>query len=246
MPEEQLLHRMAACPPGRERDALREQAILAFLPVAQRIAKRYGSPVDSREDLYQVACLGLVNAVDRFDPSRGHAFLSYAIPTIDGELKRHLRDHTWEVHVPRRVQEQHRKVRQAQEDMHRSGDGRGGSARDLQYLTGLDPESVKLALQADQARNPLSMDEDRGPGQTSPLAVTLGAEDPRLERVTDILALGATLPKLPDRERTIIRLYFFDCMTQRQVADAVGVSQMHVSRLLDRSCTFLRHSLLAG
>ncbi|MEU0221729.1 sigma-70 family RNA polymerase sigma factor, partial [Streptomyces sp. NPDC006265] len=113
--EEELVRRMADCPPGPERAELREAVIRAFLPVARRMARRYGSPLDSREDLYQVACLGLVKAVDRFDPERGHAFLSYAVPTIDGELKRHLRDHTWEVHVPRRMQEKHRRVRLAQE-----------------------------------------------------------------------------------------------------------------------------------
>ncbi|WP_235193065.1 SigB/SigF/SigG family RNA polymerase sigma factor [Streptomyces viridochromogenes] len=237
---------MAACPPGPERQALRERAITAFLPVARRIARRYGAPAESREDLYQVACLGLVKAVDRYDPSRGHAFLAYAVPTIDGEVKRHLRDHTWEVHVPRRIQDRHRRVRLAQEELRRNGDEHGGTVRDLERLTGIAEEEIRLALRAGQARNPLSMDEQRGPGKSSSLSATMGKEDPRLERITDIVALRALIPGLPDRERTILRLYFFGSLTQREVADAVGISQMHVSRLLNRSCANLRQSLLAG
>ncbi|MFC8520992.1 sigma-70 family RNA polymerase sigma factor [Streptomyces sp. NPDC057257] len=237
---------MAARPPGPEREALREKAIRAFLPVARRIARRYGSPADSREDLYQVACVGLVKAVDRYDPSRGHAFLSYAVPTIDGELKRHLRDHTWEVHVPRRVQERHRRLRLAQEEMRRSGNEGGGSVRDLHRLTGIAEGEIVLALRADQARNPLSIDEQRGPGAADSLATTLGAEDSRLELLVDLVALGSALPKLSERERTVLELYFFSRLTQRQVADAVGISQMHVSRLLSRSCAFLRASLMSG
>ncbi|MFR0354880.1 sigma-70 family RNA polymerase sigma factor [Streptomyces sediminimaris] len=237
---------MAACPPGPERDALREQAIRAYLPVARRISRRYGCPAENREDLYQVACLGLVKAVDRYDPRLGHAFLSYAVPTIDGEVKRHLRDHTWDVHVPRRIQERHRRVRLAQEEMRRSGDARGGSVSDLKDLTGLDEEGVRLALQADRARNPVSMDEQRGPEGNISLAATLGAEDPGLQKVTDVVALASVLPKLPERERAVLKLYYFNSLTQRQVADAVGISQMHVSRLLHRSCAFLRRSLMAG
>ncbi|TQJ91271.1 sigma-70 family RNA polymerase sigma factor [Streptomyces sp. SLBN-31] len=245
-PEEQLVHRMAACPPGPERESLREHAIIAFLPVARRIARRYGCPPENREDLYQVACLGLVKAVDRFDPSRGHAFLSYAVPTIDGEVKRHLRDHTWQVHVPRRVQEKHREVRRAQEEIRRSGDGRGGTVGDLKNLTGIDEEDIRLALRADQARRLVSMDEQRGPGRSASLATTLGTEDPRLDLVTDMVALGSALPKLPERERAVVCLYFFNALTQREVGDIVGISQMHVSRLLNRSCALLRRSLLAG
>jgi len=244
--EDQLIRRMADCPPGPEHDALREEVIVAHLPVARRIARRYGSPADSREDLFQVACLGLVKAVDRFDPGLGHAFLSYAVPTIDGEVKRHLRDHTWEVHVPRRVQERHRQVRAAQDEMRRSGDNRGGSVRDLHRLTGLDEDDVRLALQADRARNPMSMDEQRGPDRSTSLAATLGTEDPRLDLVTDLVALASAWPQLSERERTILGLYFFESLTQRQVADVVGLSQMHVSRLLNRSCAFLRHRLLSG
>lgn len=245
-PEEELLHRMATSPPGPERHALRDKAVTAFLPVARRLARRYGSPVDSREDLYQVACLGLVKAVDGFDPTRGHAFLSYAVPTIDGELKRHLRDHTWHVHVPRRVQDKHRRVRQAQEELRRAGHADGGNIRDLHQLTGIDEDDIRQALRADQARNPRSMDEQLGPEQRTLLAEILGGDDPALERVIDLVALSTLIPMLPARERRILSLYFADSLTQREVADIVGVSQMHVSRLLTRACAFLRHSLLAG
>ncbi|MFC7882026.1 sigma-70 family RNA polymerase sigma factor [Streptomyces sp. NPDC057376] len=245
-PEEELVHRMAACPRGREREELREAAVTACLPVTRRIARRYGCPDRSREDLDQVACLGLVMAVDRFDPGLGHAFLSYAVPTIDGELKRYLRDFTWQVHVPRRLQDKHRRVRLAQEEMRRAGRADGGTVRDLQALTGIDEQEVRLALRADRARNPLSVDEARGTGRGVALAETIGGDDPRLELVTDLVALRSLVAELPARERTILRLYFGDCLTQRQVADAVGISQMHVSRLLARTCARLRRGLLTG
>ncbi|MFG2683274.1 sigma-70 family RNA polymerase sigma factor [Streptomyces sp. NPDC048392] len=245
-PEEELVHRMAACPPGPEREALREAAITAYLPVARRIARRYGSPSQNREDLQQVACLGLVKAVDRFDPELGHAFLSYAVPTIDGELKRHLRDFTWQVHVPRRLQEKHRRVRLAQEEMNRAGRADGETVREIERLTGIGEEDVRLAMKADRARNPLSMDESRDPGRGAALAETIGGDDPRLELITDLVALRSLIRELPARERTVLRLYFVNSLTQRQVADVVGISQMHVSRLLARSCARLRQGLLGN
>ncbi|MFE1029036.1 sigma-70 family RNA polymerase sigma factor [Streptomyces sp. NPDC058818] len=241
-PEEELVHRMAACPAGPDRQALREAAITAYLPVARRIARRYGSPDRSREDLDQVACLGLVKAVDRFDPGLGHAFLSYAVPTIDGELKRFLRDFTWQVHVPRRLQDKHRRVRLAQEELNRAGRSDGGTVRDIQRLTGIAEEDVR----ADRARNPLSVDEQRGTGKGFTLAETVGGDDPRLELVTDLVALRSLVAELPARERAIVKLYFVNSLTQRQVADIVGLSQMHVSGLLDRSRAFLRRGLLGS
>ncbi|MFB7084561.1 sigma-70 family RNA polymerase sigma factor [Streptomyces sp. NPDC056296] len=153
---------------GPDREALREAAITAYLPAARRIARRYGSPDRSREDLHQVARLGLVKTVDRFDPGLGHAFLSYAVPTIDGELKRYLRDFTWQVRVPRRLQDKRRRVRLAQEEMNRAGRADGGTVRDIQRLTGIDEQDVRLALRADLVRNPLSVDEQRGTGKDSP------------------------------------------------------------------------------
>ncbi len=134
----------------------------------------------------------------------------------------------------------------AQEELRRKGDENGGTVRELQQLTGITEDDVRLALRADQARNPLSMDEERSPGKSSSLAATIGADDPRLDRITDLVALAALIPELPDRERTILRLYFFGSLTQREVADAVGISQMHVSRLLNRSCADLRQRLLAS
>ncbi|MFJ7150288.1 sigma-70 family RNA polymerase sigma factor [Streptomyces sp. NPDC100445] len=241
---EELLLRMAACPPGQEREVLRERVVRAFLPLARRLARRYGAPIDSREDLYQVACVGLVKAINRFDPRCGRPFLSYAVPTIDGELKRHLRDCTWDVHVPRDIQEKHRRVRRAQEEMRRAGHGDGGSVSDLQRLTGLYEGEVRLALRADQSRNPLSMDTRRTGDGAPPLAEAVGDEDPMLEQVVDRLALKSLLRELPARERTIVALYFFDSMSQRQVAAVVGISQMHVSRLLEKSCDSLRRNLL--
>ncbi|MEU0118651.1 sigma-70 family RNA polymerase sigma factor [Streptomyces bobili] len=234
---------MARCPAGPEREALREGAVQAFLPVARRLARRYGSPIDHRDDLYQVACLGLLHAIDRFDPDRGHAFLSFAVPTIDGELKRHLRDHTWHVHVPRTIQDQHRRVRQAQEELRRAGYADGGTLGDLHRLTGLPEQDIRLVLRAERARNPASIDERRGAQHSVALADRMGGEDPALERITDQVAVAALLASLPERERRILHLYFFRGMTQRQIADRIGISQMHVSRLINRACTSLRRRL---
>ncbi|PZH04848.1 RNA polymerase subunit sigma [Streptomyces sp. NTH33] len=237
---------MAACTPGAEKTALRKAVITAYLPVARRLARRYGSPPQSREDLFQVACVGLVKAVNRFDPSLGHVFLAYAVPTIDGELKRYLRDHTWKVHVPRRVQEKHRRVRRAQDGLARNGRVGPCSTHDIQRRTGIGEHDIQQALQADQARNPVSMDERRALDRGTSLAESLGAEDPTLELVTDLVALGSLISQLPDGDRTVLELYYLRSFTQRQVADAVGISQMHVSRLLNRTCAFLRRSLLAS
>ncbi len=190
-----------------------------------------------------MACLGLVKAVDRFDPERGHAFMSYAVPTIDGELKRHLRDHTWGVHVPRRIQDKHRRVRLAQEELGRAGRPHGDSTHDLHRLTGIDEQDVRLALCADRARNPVSIDEQRGPTASMSLADTMGADDPALDHITDVLSLHSLITRLPDRERRVLKLYFLDALTQREVAAIVGVSQMQVSRLLNRSCAFLRSGM---
>nr|BFD80946.1 SigB/SigF/SigG family RNA polymerase sigma factor [Streptomyces sp. Xyl84] len=241
--DQELVYRMASCPPGPQRAALREQAIRAFLPMARRIARRHSTHAEGEEDLYQVACMGLVKAVDRFDPRRGHAFLAYAVPTVDGEVRRHLRDCAWDLRVPRALQDKHRRLRAAQETLRRSGHGDGGSAAELARATGMAGEDVRLALQVEGARRPASLDEERGFGRAGPLAETLGAEDPALDRVTDRVALRAVLRALPPRERRVLCLYFLESLTQQQVAQAVGLSQMHVSRLISQSCARLRDRL---
>ncbi|MFF8596245.1 sigma-70 family RNA polymerase sigma factor [Streptomyces sp. NPDC015220] len=242
--DQELVYRMASCPPGPARETLREQAIRAFLPMARRIARRYGSHADSDEDLYQVACMGLVKAVDRFDPERGHAFLSYAVPTIDGEVRRHLRDSAWDLRVSRALQDKHRRLRAAQEALRRLGHSDGGTYAELERVTGMAEEDVRLALQVDRARRSSSLEEERGFDRSRPLAETLGAEDPALDLVTDLVALRALLRGLPVRERRVLGLYYLESLTQQQVAQAVGLSQMHVSRLIARTCAQLRARLV--
>ncbi|MFI2645799.1 sigma-70 family RNA polymerase sigma factor [Streptomyces sp. NPDC018610] len=244
--DQELVYRMASCPPGPEREALREEAIRAFLPMARRIARRYGSQADSDEDLFQVACMGLVKAVDRFDPDRGHAFLSYAVPTVDGEVRRHLRDCAWDLRVSRALQDKHRRLRAAQEALRRLGHSEGGTDADLEQVTGMAREDVRLALQVDRARRSASLDGERGFDRSRPLAETLGAEDPALDLVTDLVALRGLLRGLPVRERRVLCLYYLESLTQQQVAQAVGLSQMHVSRLISRTCAQLRARLVDG
>jgi RNA polymerase sigma-B factor len=235
---------MASCPPGPEREALREAAIRAFLPMARRIARRYGTHTDGDEDLYQVARMGLVKAVDRFDPDRGHAFLSYAVPTVDGEVRRHLRDSSWDLRVSRTLQDKHRRLRAAQEALRHCGHGDGGSPAELERATGMAQEDVRLALQVDRARRSASLDEERVRDRSRPLAETLGAEDPALDLVTDLVALRTLLHGLPARERRVLCLYYLESLTQQQVAQVVGLSQMHVSRLIARTCAQLRARLV--
>ncbi len=221
----------------REGDlAARDELVALLRPVAQRLAARYRHTTEPPEDLEQVACLGLLKAIDRFDPDVG-PFMRYAVPTILGELKRHFRDRGWALHVSRSLQERYLRVSDAIDEL--SGSlGRSPAPRDLAAATGLSLEEVLEALEAASAYAPAALDGPRTSvdgDEHGTLADTLGAEDARFE----IVELGATLAPalraLPQRERTILQLRFVEDLTQSEIAERIGISQMHVSRLLRRS-----------
>ncbi|MEU6572467.1 RNA polymerase sigma factor SigF [Streptomyces sp. NPDC046805] len=237
--------RLAALPPGRRRDTLRDEIVEAWLPMAERLAGRFRGRGENFEDLRQVAALGLVKAVDRYDPGRGHAFESYAVPTITGEIKRHFRDHMWTVHVPRRLQDLRNQVRAAGQDLTQSAPGGRPSVAEIAEHADLSEADVRDGLEALDGCTALSLDaEAPGSDDGYSLSDTLGSSDPALDAVVDREAVAPRLAVLPERERTILYLRFFGDMTQSRIAEQLGISQMHVSRLINRCCNRLRDQVM--
>jgi RNA polymerase sigma-B factor len=219
----------------------REALITRFMPLARRLARRYERTSEQMDDLVQVAYVGLVKAVDRFDPDRGVAFTSFAVPTILGELRRHFRDAGWAVHVPRGLQERTRDLAEAQRVL-TTKTGRAPTVDDLAEHMELSREAVLDALLAAAAYDTDSFDVPRrsADGETGNLLELIGDEDPAIEGAEDKAAVFAALPQLPPREREVLFLRFGGDMTQTEIAQRIGVSQMQVSRLLARSLQRLR------
>ncbi|MFJ8198339.1 RNA polymerase sigma factor SigF [Streptomyces sp. NPDC096152] len=237
--------RLAALSAGPERDALREEITEAWLPMAERIAGRFRSRGESYDDLRQVAALGLVKAVDRYDPERGHAFESYAVPTVTGEIKRHFRDHMWTLHVPRRVQDLRNRVRFARQELSQTIPGRQPTVAEIAQHTDLSEEDVRAGLEALESFTALSLDAELpGSDDGYSLSDALGSPDPALDTVVDREAVKPRLAALPERERAILYMRFFDDMTQSRIAERMGISQMHVSRLISRCCDRLRDQVM--
>ncbi|MET7568248.1 SigB/SigF/SigG family RNA polymerase sigma factor [Streptomyces sp. NPDC005492] len=238
--------RLAHLPDGTEREVLRDELVRAWLPMAERIAGRYRGKGEPFEDLRQVAALGLVKAVDGYDPERGYAFESYAVPTVTGEIKRHFRDHMWALHVPRRVQELRNRVRIAVRELSAAGSDRRPTIAEIAEHTHLSEEDVRAGLEALDSFTALSLDAE-SPGEESgmTLAGLLGECDAGFDLVVDREAVKPALQQLPERERTILYLRFFRGMTQSCIAEQLGVSQMHVSRLISNSCASVRERVLA-
>jgi RNA polymerase sigma-B factor len=219
----------------------REMLVRRFMPLARSLARRYGRSSEPFEDLLQVASLGLLKALDRYDADRGHSFASFAVPTILGEMRRYFRDSGWAVHVPRGAQERALKVRDAQEQIANER-GRAPSVNQLAEYLELDAEDVIDALQALQAYETLSLDAPR-PGADGDLISygdAVGHDDERFELVELDATVSAVLGHIPARERLILRMRFVDDLTQTEIAQRVGISQMQVSRLLRRSLEQLR------
>ena len=238
--------RLARNDPRRRR--LRDELISGYHPVAQHIARRYSFRGENQEDLEQVATLGLILAVDRFDPARGIDFLSFAVPTITGEVLRHFRDRAGMIRVPRRLREVQGQIYAAAAEL---GQRHGRSARPSEIASFLDVgvDVVLDGLAAQPAARALSLDErardDAGPTTRLRLEAALGSVEPQFDLVEYRESLGPMLAELPERERTILALRFFDGMTQSEIAHRVGLSQMHVSRLLSRTLRSLRRKLAA-
>ncbi|MCX5052728.1 MULTISPECIES: RNA polymerase sigma factor SigF [unclassified Streptomyces] len=237
--------KLATLPAGQQRDTLREQVVEAWLPMADRIAGRFRNRGESIDDLRQVAALGLVKAVDRYDPALGNAFESYAVPTITGEIKRHFRDHMWTLHVPRRVQDLRNRVRFATQDLSQTISGRGPTTAEIAEHANLTEEDVRAGLEALESFTALSLDAELpGSADGYSLSDALGSADPALDTVVDRESVKPRLAALPERERTILYMRFFGGMTQSRIADELGISQMHVSRLISRCCARMRDQIM--
>lgn len=238
--------RLTELPHGPERDALREELVSAWLPMAERLAGRFRNRGESLDDLRQVAALGLVKAVDRYDPERGSAFESYAVPTVTGEIKRHFRDHMWTLHVPRRVQDLRNRVRFARQDLAQTVPGRAPTLAEIAERAQLSEEDAAAGLEALDSFTALSLDAEL-PGSEDGYALrdVLGGPDPALDVVVDREAVKPRIAALPERERDILYMRFFGDMTQSRIAERLGISQMHVSRLISRCCDRLRDQVMS-
>jgi RNA polymerase sigma-B factor len=215
----------------------REELAVRFMPLARQLAARYRHSGESIDDLAQVACVGLLKAIDRYDPEAGTGFTRYALPTMLGELKRHFRDKGWAVRVPRATQELVLKVNEALGTLPAKL-GRAARPRDVAEAIGVSVEEVLEAMEAATAYEATSLDAPRATGDEDEEWThggTLGDEDPGYELVELSHALQGTLAALPPRDRLILRLRFERDLTQAEIAELVGISQMHVSRLLRRS-----------
>jgi len=226
----------------KDRDpAIREELVRRYLPFAKNLALRYRGASESFDDLLQVASLGLVNAIDRFDPDRGAPFTAFASPTILGELKRHFRDRVWTVRVPRGLHDRMAEVEKAISELTVQLQ-RSPSVPEIAERLEVDPTDVLEVLEANHNRRPLSLDRPVGgeDSEESPAAEWVGDEDSGYELVEDKLALEGALPHLDERERLVLQLRFVEDLTQSQIAERIGHSQMHVSRILRRTLERIR------
>ncbi len=219
----------------------REELVQRFLPLARKLARRYSGAHEPFDDLLQVASLGLVKAIDRFDLSRGTAFSSFAVPTILGELKRYFRDLGWSVHVPRGAQELALKVEDARQKL-TTRTGRPPSVPELAEYLELSLEDVLEALETAGAHHTASLDSPRDDGEeeSGTLADAFGQVDERFEVVDAKVTIAAAAQHLGARERRVLLLRFVEDLTQSQIASLIGVSQMQVSRILRRALDQLR------
>lgn len=237
------MHRLRRTDPMRVR--LRHQVICECAPEARREAGRYRHTGEALEDLVQVATLGLILAVDRYDPQRGVAFKHFALPTITGELKRHFRDRTWGVRVSRRVQELYQEVRRA-EPLLAQQLGRIPRTADLAASLKLSEEDIRAARAGEAAYSTRSLNYPVfGDEHTDEVGERMGRPDRAIEFVADHDALRRAWPLLPQRMRTILVLRFVDELSQSQIADKLEISQMHVSRLITRALGSLRRHIMA-
>ena len=223
------------------RDAgIRDQLIEAHLGLAEYLARRFSNRGEPMDDLVQVASVGLVKAVDRFDPERAVEFSTYATHTIVGELKRHFRDKGWAVRAPRRMQELYLRLGKLVSTMSQEM-GRSPTIPEMAAEAQVSEEEVLEALEAGQAYRFTSLDAPSpGDEDSESLAAHLGEEDAEMQGAEHRAALSPLIAKLPEREQTILHLRFFEGLTQSEIAAQLGISQMHVSRLLARSLAQLR------
>jgi RNA polymerase sigma-B factor len=231
----------------RYRDSDDERALAEiterYMPLARRLASRYRYTNEPMEDLVQVANLALLKAIKRFDLERDAAFSSYAVPTILGELKRYFRDHSWSVHVPRDLQERAVKINKTVDNLSKAL-GRPPTVPEIGEKLGLELEQVIEAMEATQAFDAASLDAERAgaDGNTTTIGDTIGEEERGFEMVEYGAAIQGVLGEMPERTRLVLHLRFVEDLTQAQIADQIGVSQMHVSRIIRKALTELREA----
>jgi RNA polymerase sigma-B factor len=218
----------------------RRELVERFMPFARELALRYSYTDEPLDDLIQVASMGLLKAIDRFEPRRGTKFTSYAAPTILGELKRHFRDKGWALHVPRDLQERALAVSRATERLTKQL-GRSPKVREIAAALGCSPEQVLEAMEAASSYETGSLDAPVGrvDDDGAALVELLGSEDGSFELVESREAIARTWRALPELEQRVVELRFIQDLTQREIGDRIGYSQMHVSRLLRRALTRL-------
>jgi RNA polymerase sigma-B factor len=242
----ELFERLAALPPDdAERQRVRGELVELHLPLVEYLARRFRNRGEWLDDLTQVATIGLIKSIDRFDLDRGVEFSTYATPTIVGEIKRHFRDKGWAVRVPRRLQELKLALTKAIGDLAQR-EGRAPTVSELATHLKMSEEDVLEGLESANAYSTVSLDApDSGDDDAPAVADSLGAMDDALEGVEYRESLKPLLEQLPPREKKILLLRFFGNMTQSQIAAELGISQMHVSRLLARTLAHLRDGLTA-
>jgi RNA polymerase sigma-B factor len=223
----------------------RECIVARCLPLADHVARHFGRRGESLDDLTQVARLGLMNAINRFDPAKGPSFIGFAIPTMMGEVRRYFRDHSWGMRVPRRLRELHIQISRTTCDLVQTL-GRAPTASELSQALGVSREEIIECLVAGDAYQLESLDAPMGPddsGKPRRAADAIGSIDPQIDRITDREAVRVLLTALPQREREVLHMRFFESMTQSQIAERIGVSQMQVSRILASTLQSLRDRL---
>ncbi len=219
--------------------AARERALVELMPLVRALASRYSGRGESMEDLVQVGSIGLIKAVDRFDVDRGVEFPSYAVPTIVGEIRRHFRDKAWAMHVPRRLKELSLRLSRTLDQL-TTELGRSPTIAEFAHAAGVDEEDAIDALDSMNAYSTRSLHAPFDDGSDDYLSEKLGTEEGGYAEVEDGTLVAAGLDALDERERRIVEMRFFDEMTQSQIASEIGISQMHVSRLLRRSLAIMR------
>jgi RNA polymerase sigma-B factor len=225
----------------RPDDAAREELVRRFLPLAEYLARRFSGRGESQDDLLQVASLGLVNAIDRFDLTRDVQFSTYAAVTIVGELKRHFRDKGWAIRVPRRLQEVGLRVNAVLPGLCQEL-GRSPTVDEIAARCDASAEEILEAMEASQAYSTSSLDAPAGEDAAAPIEV-LGSEDQSLALLEEWATVAPAVQDLPQRERTVLYLRFFRGLTQSEIAREIGVSQMHVSRILAQTLRSLRDAV---
>ena len=223
--------------------AAREALVGRYLPLAEHLAARFVGRGEARDDLVQVASLGLVHAIDRFDPDRGVQFQTFASVTIVGEIRRHFRDRGWSIRVPRGLQEAALEINRAMSRLWQRL-GRSPTIAEIAAEVDLPEETVLEAMDAVQAYSTSSLDVPVGEDGGTSAGDMLGDDDPSYDTSEDWVAIAPALADLPERERRILYLRFFKDMTQSEIAEIIGISQMHVSRLISQSLAKIRTDAL--